>query len=130
VYFKPLRIYRPGFITKEEIEEVCGAEVIYYRQDPESASPSPGLKYTHYAPKAQVDWWDGSELRDDAFYMFTSSVITAPNAVNFDDAPSFARALYDQFRQADRLGYSKILIQKPEYDYPALLNRIEKAIGR
>lgn len=50
-------ILRPGFITKEMLEEIVG-EVIY---DPALDKPmedippkAPGMKYTHYAPKGEL----------------------------------------------------------------------------
>ncbi len=127
---KPLRIYRPGFISKEEIEEVAGEEVEYYRQQVQESSPSPGLKYTHYAPRAEVMYWDGDDFQADALYLLTQTKTEAPNVVCFDDEKELARELYDQFRQADRSGYKKVIIEKAAKDYPALTNRIEKAIGR
>ncbi|MEN3005677.1 L-threonylcarbamoyladenylate synthase [Dehalobacterium formicoaceticum] len=57
----PPMILRPGGVTLEEIQEVIG-EV---RQDPalkENQPPrSPGMKYTHYAPEAEVLIMEGSE---------------------------------------------------------------------
>ncbi len=52
-------ILRPGGITKEMLEEVLGTKVL---EDPaldkismEGATPkSPGMKYTHYSPRAEV----------------------------------------------------------------------------
>lgn len=51
-------ILRPGYITKEMLEEVLGEEV---RMDPGIIDPdskekpkAPGMKYKHYAPKADL----------------------------------------------------------------------------
>jgi L-threonylcarbamoyladenylate synthase len=53
-------ILRPGFITKEDIEEIFKhkkmqevVEVIY-KEEIEGKPLSPGLKYKHYAPRAHV----------------------------------------------------------------------------
>lgn len=50
-------ILRPGRITREEIAEVCGdcriSPAILEHHEPEHPA-SPGMKYTHYSPEAQV----------------------------------------------------------------------------
>ncbi len=53
-------LLRPGAVTKEELEEVLGREVeidpaILQGDMEEGAQPkAPGMKYKHYAPKAQM----------------------------------------------------------------------------
>lgn len=50
---KPV-LYRPGGVTAEEIEALIG-EIIITTKAKEGESPkSPGLKYKHYAPNAEV----------------------------------------------------------------------------
>lgn len=52
-------LLRPGFITKEQLEQVLGQPVLLSGailenlKDGETAR-SPGMKYKHYAPKAQI----------------------------------------------------------------------------
>ena len=48
-----VQILRPGFITKEDIENVVGTkiQVIYTQKDKQM---SPWTRYKHYAPKAEV----------------------------------------------------------------------------
>jgi L-threonylcarbamoyladenylate synthase len=50
-----VKILRPGFITKEDLEEIVG-EVEYdgYLLNHNEIPKAPGMKYTHYSPKAQV----------------------------------------------------------------------------
>lgn len=55
-------ILRPGGITKEALEEVVGT----VNTDPgltkkDEAPVSPGMKYTHYAPEAQMYIFHGSD---------------------------------------------------------------------
>ena len=58
-------ILRPGYVTKEQMEAVLGEEVLVNHaileklKDGEVAR-SPGMKYKHYAPKADVTLLDGS----------------------------------------------------------------------
>ncbi len=48
-------ILRPGYITKEMLEEVIGP-VLYddALSDPDMRPKAPGMKYTHYAPKGEL----------------------------------------------------------------------------
>ena len=58
-------LLRPGYITKEQMEAVLGEEVLVSPaileklRDGEVAR-SPGMKYKHYAPKADVTLLDGT----------------------------------------------------------------------
>ena len=60
-----VRILRPGYVTKEQMEAVLGEEVLVNHaileklKDGEVAR-SPGMKYKHYAPKADVTLLEGS----------------------------------------------------------------------
>lgn len=52
-------ILRPGIITQESIEAVLGRDVLLdpalnLPADPDLAPKAPGMKYRHYAPKAQM----------------------------------------------------------------------------
>ncbi|OAO82461.1 YrdC/Sua5 family protein required for threonylcarbamoyladenosine (t(6)A) formation in tRNA [Anoxybacillus flavithermus] len=48
-------ILRPGGVTKEEIERVIGAvDIDRALVEKEAVPKSPGMKYTHYAPKAPL----------------------------------------------------------------------------
>ncbi|MCL2352154.1 MAG: Sua5/YciO/YrdC/YwlC family protein, partial [Firmicutes bacterium] len=47
-------ILRPGAVTKEMLERACGRKVAAYAGDAPERPPSPGMKYRHYAPAAEV----------------------------------------------------------------------------
>ena len=52
-------LLRPGYVTKEQMEEVLGEEVlvspaILEKLKDGEVARSPGMKYKHYAPTAQV----------------------------------------------------------------------------
>ncbi len=55
-------ILRPGFITKEMLEEVVGEVQIDKGLEADSKTPpkAPGMKYRHYAPKAELIIVEGS----------------------------------------------------------------------
>lgn len=52
-------LLRPGFITREQLEETLGCAVqlsdaVLHPLRPGEAAASPGMKYRHYAPRAEV----------------------------------------------------------------------------
>lgn len=48
-------ILRPGTVTREQIELVLGELVTFAKEDAEDGAPkAPGMKYRHYAPKAEM----------------------------------------------------------------------------
>ncbi|HEX4155129.1 MAG TPA: L-threonylcarbamoyladenylate synthase [Acidobacteriaceae bacterium] len=56
----PMVVYRPGAVSTQQLEEVCGVRVELFvpavedeRREPESL-PSPGVGMRHYAPRARV----------------------------------------------------------------------------
>ena len=58
-------LLRPGYVTKEQMEAVLGEEVlvspaILEKLREGEVARSPGMKYKHYAPKAQVTLLRGS----------------------------------------------------------------------
>jgi L-threonylcarbamoyladenylate synthase len=54
-------ILRPGGVTKEEIEQVIGEVKVDAALEDEAKTPkSPGMKYTHYAPKSPLVIVEGS----------------------------------------------------------------------
>lgn len=58
----PPMILRPGAITKEMLEEVIGEVAVdqtILQADSKQAPKAPGMKYRHYAPKAQLSIVDG-----------------------------------------------------------------------
>lgn len=57
-------LLRPGYITKEQLEAVLGkpvalSDAILHKLKEGEAAPSPGMKYKHYSPKANVILLDG-----------------------------------------------------------------------
>ena len=58
-------LLRPGYVTKEQMEAVLGEEVlvspaILEKLKDGEVARSPGMKYKHYAPKADVTLLDGT----------------------------------------------------------------------
>ena len=65
------RLLRPGGVTLEELEEALGPveldAAVLGRADPQSRASAPGMKYRHYAPKAQVRLLLGSSQQYRAY---------------------------------------------------------------
>ncbi|MDO5014490.1 MAG: L-threonylcarbamoyladenylate synthase [Clostridia bacterium] len=119
-----VKILRPGIITKQQIEEAIKKEVeidelVYVSPTEESKIISPGVKYKHYSPKAEVF------LVDSDFDFFNELVSTKKNALavcfngekpkidfieygEYEEDDEKARKLFAILRQADKRGYSEI----------------------
>ncbi len=58
-----ISILRPGFITREMLEEVLGRPVVFDKGidgcHPDAQPKAPGMKYRHYAPKAEMTIVEG-----------------------------------------------------------------------
>ncbi|MCG8374006.1 MAG: threonylcarbamoyl-AMP synthase [Balneolales bacterium] len=128
-------ILRPGSISRKHIEEALGMEVyesfFHHLKNPRS----PGQKYSHYKPAAEVRWLtDTDNLQNSStLFLLMDSDSEASNVVSYrNDLNQLAKELYDRYRQADHEGYESIVIEPFETIDPpiksALLNRIEKTL--
>lgn len=146
----PPRLFRPGGITVEQIEEAIGRIVV----DPavlnglsEKEKPlSPGLKYKHYSPNAEVYIVSGSlsdfvlhtELfREDGdmalCFNGEEKSISIP-CLNFGDKENpaeQARSLFKSLRSFDRLGAKRVFVREPSREGIGLgvYNRLLRAAG-
>jgi L-threonylcarbamoyladenylate synthase len=139
----PYAVLRPGIISAMELESFLGKRVLSGAEQPVSARQkrSPGTRYTHYKPDAEVMWIDtlpeDPDLQNHYFILHSVLKLDAdtPTVHNYrGDFNSMAKDLYDHFREADRLSCSIVKVERiPEYQdhplIPALRNRIDKASG-
>jgi len=51
---EPPMLLRPGGVTLEQLRDCLGEVAVFASDDEEAAGRSPGLRYRHYAPRAQV----------------------------------------------------------------------------
>lgn len=128
-------ILRPGSIGKKELEIVLGREVLI--DNTTSIKPkSPGQKYSHYKPKAEVKWLSANDDFENtsSLFLLLNTELEEDNIINYDqDFDLLASDIYDRFRQADIDGYESVVIEPFDDRYehsliPALLNRINKAL--
>ena len=143
------KLLRPGYVTKEQMEAVLGEEVLVSPaileklRDGEVAR-SPGMKYKHYAPKAQVTILRG----DFAKYKEFIKQHTEPGvwALCFDgegaqlgvpfieygknhDGVTQAHHLFTALRDLDKHGAQVVYARCPEQDgvSMAVYNRLIRA---
>ena len=144
-------ILRPGAVTEWMLSQVCSSVTVAKAViDPALAGDkplSPGMKYKHYAPAAEVVLVDSDEA---GFAAYVRSHCTAEEAVAVSDekAAAFAplhtlssgtrdsaeehsRTMFALLREADDRGYTKVYIHLPpaEGSYLALYNRLIRASG-
>ncbi|MEH7455871.1 L-threonylcarbamoyladenylate synthase [Bacillus sp. JJ1127] len=143
-------ILRPGGITKEQLEEVIGTVSLDPALKDETEKPkAPGMKYTHYAPKAPLSIVEGSrdfiqQLVDKKKEQgYTVGILTTEEYQHVykadvvlscgvrSDLASVATKLYDVLRTFDA---SKVDVIFSE-SFPnegignAIMNRLTKAAG-
>lgn len=140
-------ILRPGSVTKEMIESLVGQVLV----DPsllvklgQVAPKSPGMKYKHYAPLADVYVVEeGTPLETMAtlkgrFQDQGKKVLmvvcgnpheSREDVLVFDDATSLGQSLFDVLRQADDKGYDVVLFRAVPLEGVglAVMNRLIKA---
>lgn len=138
----PPRIYRPGYIGKEQIENVLGTEVFEAKEGEGKTAKSPGTKYSHYSPKAEVRWLANNEkpVVNHSLYLFhdrNPEILSDQIIFYKGDLQRFARELYDRFRQADHRGIEQVVIEpfskqllNEQALARALENRISKAAAK
>lgn len=111
VHPKPT-LLRPGAITREMLEQTLGKTVV--EPTPDSPILSPGMKYRHYAPKANVK------------LLYIEKELKGPYIIPTQ------KSLYAQLREADRKGEAEIQVYCDEtvQSNAALMNRLLKAAGK
>ncbi|MBC2193079.1 threonylcarbamoyl-AMP synthase [Listeria sp. FSL L7-0229] len=144
-------ILRPGGITKEQIERVIGPVDSSSNSTTETEKPkAPGMKYTHYAPKAPVyliegsaEFWQSEINKAEAAHkkigilatkelankLTTSAIIQTTGSISALD--EVATSLYNGLRAFDHEDVELIFAEVyPETELgAAIMNRLEKAAG-
>ncbi|MED1283700.1 L-threonylcarbamoyladenylate synthase [Bacillus mycoides] len=143
-------ILRPGGITKEQLEAVIGNVSLDPALKDEKEKPkSPGMKYTHYAPKAPLSIVEGSrefiqrivdEKKKEGFkvgvltteeyqHVYSADVVLSCGARS--DLASVATKLYDVLRTFDASEVDVIFSESfpNEGIGNAIMNRLTKAAG-
>lgn len=154
-------ILRPGYITKAMVEEVVGEvsvdKVVQAKSIEELggdyAPKAPGMKYKHYAPKAELTMFEGDVNKvievinrktaederdgekvgiiatDESKHLYKSGRVVSIGSRK--DEESIARGLYGILRDFDDMGVD-IIYSETFYDDnlgQAIMNRLIKAAG-
>ena len=148
------RILRPGRVTPEDLFDVLGEvevdDAVLGQLAEGAVAASPGMKYKHYSPKAEVYIVDGSaegfakyvnekvaeRAADEAAVaalVFDGeeslvNCVTLPFGAE-DDSLGQAEHLFDDLRRADELGVSDIYVRCPSAEGVglAVMNRLLRA---
>lgn len=141
-----VRILRPGFISAEDLlditENVIIDNGIMHSISETDKVRSPGMKYKHYSPKADVTIVDGN-LIDFIKYVQenktenTYSMIFNSDKENFpykalvygDTSEEQAALIFKNLREFDELGADRVFVRSPEKDGVglAVYNRLLRA---
>ena len=120
----PPVILRPGTITKEEIEDALKIEVDGKVEGQKVASP--GMKYRHYAPKAELVL-----LKNESDLLLLpidakQAILARVNNNYLHFFPLAGETLYATLRNLDALGFQKIAIfcDAVTQQKAALMNRL------
>lgn len=142
------RILRPGCVTREMLLEVCDEVIIdhaiLHELEAGQKAASPGMKYKHYSPKADIIMVEGSlegfisyvgEHNGDGVY----SLIFDNDRDNFPyrymtygkDSSQQAHLLFQRLRELDDIGAKVVYVRAPETEGVglAVYNRLIRAAG-
>ena len=145
-------ILRPGILSREYLSDVLGKDVLYDASlleipgeiaDPEKGVSdtlfrprSPGMKYRHYAPNADVVLIQGSDerFRMRARELGLEAMKEGKKAaiIDYGDDPNrAAHMFFADLRELDRQGYDLILIRSMEQKGKgfSVMNRMLKSAG-
>ncbi len=125
---KKIRILRPGAVTAEMLREFADVEIdnaVLNKLENDADAISPGMKYRHYSPKAEVVAVEAEN--DTAFDEYvknnsdkktcvlgkcsSQSVFILPYG---NTAEEQAVHLFDSLRKADELGYERVIVRAPQ----------------
>lgn len=142
------RLLRPGGITWEQLSAVLGEvevdKAVFHALDKGEKPASPGMKYQHYSPDADVLLIKGSrqamasyaqnyDTQSTAVVCFDGEETLFPHKTYTIGAPqdgsAHAHAIFGVLRQADADGFQTVLIHHPPRDGVdmAVLNRLLRA---
>ncbi len=143
-------LLRPGAITHKQLEEVIGkvdiAAAVLSELSNEEKPASPGMKYKHYSPRAEVIILDGSIKAIEDYIKINSEqgdymlcfegeeeFFSLPSVTygTEDDALSQSHDLFSSLRKVDELGAKRVFARCPSADGVglAVLNRLLRAAG-
>ena len=145
---EPPRLLRPGGVTLEEMTALIGEivvdDAVLNKLEEGAIASSPGMKYKHYAPKADItlikssfedfkSLVDGEENVTALCFDGESELLSCP-AVEYgkeNDGFSQSVRLFDALRELDEMGAQKVCARCPDTKGMglAVYNRLIRAAG-
>lgn len=137
-------ILRPGYITKKDFEDALGQEILLDptlnrkpREGEDFHPKAPGMKYRHYAPRAEMIIFKGDRIRVEAAIDQERAEREALGqkvfVIDFDEdrETMAAHEIFAMLRQADREGADVILAAAlPQRGVGfSVMNRMLKSAG-
>jgi L-threonylcarbamoyladenylate synthase len=143
-----VRILRPGCVTKEMLSEICGEVIIdhaiLHELEAGQKAASPGMKYKHYSPRADIIMVEGSLIGFKAYV--GENYGDGVYALIFDtdregfpyrymtygkDSSEQAHLLFQRLRELDDIGAEKVYVRAPSPEGVglAVYNRLIRAAG-
>ena len=143
-----VRILRPGCITREMLLEVCNDVIIdpaiLHELESGQKAASPGMKYKHYSPKADIIMVESSI--DDFISYVGGNISEDTYCLIFDgDEKNFpykfltygknsvqqAHWIFQRLRELDDIGAKKVYVRAPSVEGVglAVYNRLIRAAG-
>lgn len=130
---EPPTLLRPGGITPEQLCEVLGeisiSHAVFEKLNEGEKVQSPGMKYKHYAPSAQVTIIKGSFDKYKDFLLAQTDTVCAVcfegEGKNFEKFIEYGRAdssetqgqmLFDALRKVDETGCKRAFVRCPSSD--------------
>ena len=143
-----VRILRPGCITREMLLELCDDVIIdpaiLHDLEAGQTAASPGMKYKHYSPSADVIMVEGS-IEEFTEYVKKFNAPCVCSLIYDEDRKYFpyrymtygsssseqAHWLFQRLRELDELGIKKVFVRAPSIDGVglAVYNRLIRAAG-
>lgn len=146
--FQTVRILRPGCVTKEDLEEVCKTviidEAVLNDVEGQDNVPSPGMKYKHYSPKANIVIVDSSlegfknyisqhngKRIYSLIYDRESKAFPYQHLTYGDNSAEQAHQLFGKLRELDKIGAEMVYVRTPDKNGVglAVYNRLIRAAG-
>ena len=143
-----VRILRPGCVTREMLLELCGEVIIdhaiLHELEAGQKAASPGMKYKHYSPKADIIMVEGSlsDFTEYAGRNMTSGTYCLIFDGDEEDFPyryltygrnssEQAHWLFQRLRELDDIGAEKVYVRAPSPEGVglAVYNRLIRAAG-
>ena len=143
-----VRILRPGCVTKEMLSEICGEVIIdhaiLHELEAGQKAASPGMKYKHYSPRADIIMVEGSligfidyvgENYDDGVYALIFDTDREGFPYRYmtygKDSSEQAHLLFQRLRELDDIGAEKVYVRAPSPEGVglAVYNRLIRAAG-